>query len=461
MPGTVSFDGLATGINTTETVDKLIEVESRPKILKEAEKVRYENQKAAWQEVDTKLLALREEARNLWRSTTWNTYSATSSNAGVLTATASSSAQPGVYTFQVSQLAQNHQIASESFAASTDTVGTGDLTITVGTASTTITLDGSQSLSDLAAAINAQSDVAVSASVINDGSGYRLLLYSDDAGAANAISLQRDTGVTIFDDATLGQSSATAYYDELEAAQDAVLQFGSGADPITVTSDTNTVTNLATGLTLNLLSASPGTSVTISVARDSSGMEEKVQAFVDAYNDAWDYITSQTAYDAATETRGVLMGDLTIESIKNRTQGILIGSVETGGSYKTLRSIGISMEDDGSLKFDTVTFSEATTADFESVENVFRATDGISEQLSDYLGDLTNPFGTIDNKEEALTNTITRIQDRIDELEERLEVRRESLLEQFYRMESVINELNGEGTYLMNALASLNPNTRK
>jgi len=200
--------------------------------------------------------------------------------------------------------------------------------------------------------------------VVNDGSGYRLPLSSDDSGAANAISLQRDAGVTIFDDATLGQSSGTVYYDELEAAQDAVIQFGSGADPLTISSATNTVTDLATGLTLNLLSASPGTNVTISVARESSGMEEEVQAFVDAYNDAWEYITTQTAYDAATETRGVLMGDLTIESIKSRMQGILIGSVDTGGNYKTLRSIGISMEDDGSLTFDTATFSEAVTEQF-------------------------------------------------------------------------------------------------
>ena len=64
MPGTISFDGLATGINTTETVDKIIEVASRPKILKEAEKVRYENQRDSWQEINSKLLNLREvEAR--------------------------------------------------------------------------------------------------------------------------------------------------------------------------------------------------------------------------------------------------------------------------------------------------------------------------------------------------------------------------------------------------------------
>ncbi len=128
MPGTISFDGLATGINTTETVDKLIEVESRPKILKEAEKARLENQLSAWQEVNTKLLDLRTQAQEIWKASTWTTLSATSSNENILTATASSDAQPGTYTIEVSQLAQAHQISTGGYASDLDTVGTGTLT---------------------------------------------------------------------------------------------------------------------------------------------------------------------------------------------------------------------------------------------------------------------------------------------------------------------------------------------
>ncbi len=461
MPGTISFDGLASGLNITEIVDKLIEVESRPKILKEAEKARYENQLEAWQELNTKLLTLREEARDLWRSSTWNTLTATSSDSTVLTATTSSSATPGTYILQVTQLAQKHMIASEAFTSTSDTVGTGNLVITVNGASTTIALDGSQTLSDLANAINSQTDVDVSASIVNDGTGYRLVLTSDNSGASYAISLQRDAGVTIFDDSTLGQSNGAptpAYYDELQAAQDASIQFGSGADAMTITSSSNTITGVIEGVTLNLLSASPGTDITLTISRDSSGMEDQIQAFVDAYNEVWDFIQQSTAYDEDTETRGVLMGDLTVSSIKYRLQSIIGSSVDTGGTYKTLRSIGITMDDEGYLEFDSSDFSDAVQTDYDSVENIFRATNGISEQLSDYLWDLTMPFGTIDNREDALETIIDRLDERISEMEERLEQRRESLLEQFYRMESAISSFNNQSASLANTLSGLSKN---
>jgi flagellar hook-associated protein 2 len=455
MPGTISFDGLATGINATETVDKLIEVESRPKILKEAEKVRYENQRTSWQELDTRLLALREEARSLWRANSWNTLAASSSDESVLTASTTASASAGSYTFQITQLAQYHKAASESFATTTDTVGTGALTIN----GTTITVDTTNNtLAGVADAINA-ADAGVTATVINDGTGYRLMLAANESGAASAITIARDAGLTIFDDAALGtDAGGGVYYDEVEAAQDAQIQFGTGANPITVTSASNSLGGVIEGVTLSLLSATPGTNVTLTISRNSSGMEEKIQSFVDFYNDAWSYIQEQTAYNEETETRGILMGDPTVSTIKSRLQGIIAGMVETGGNYKTLRSIGIELEDDGTLKFDTDRFSAAVAEDYESVEGIFRATGGVSERLSDYLGDLTNPFGTIDRREETLGNTIQRLQDRIEEMKERLERRRESLLEQFYRMETAVNEFNGQGTFIMNALAGINAN---
>jgi flagellar hook-associated protein 2 len=138
MAGTISFDGLATGIKTQETVDKLIEVESRPKILKEAEKARLENQLAAWQQVNTKLLDLRTKAQDLWKSSTWNTLSVKSSNDQVLTATTTSAARPGTYAFEVVQLAANHQVLSDPLGSAQTVVGTGTLDISVGSKSAQI-----------------------------------------------------------------------------------------------------------------------------------------------------------------------------------------------------------------------------------------------------------------------------------------------------------------------------------
>ncbi len=358
MPGTISFDGLATGINTTETVDKLIEVESRPKLLKEAEKARLENQLSAWQEVNSKLLDLRTQAQEIWKSSTWTTLTATSSDESILTATASSDAQRGTYTIEVTQLAQAHQISTGGYSSDLDTVGTGTLTVTVGAKSEDITVDSSNNtLRGLADAIN-QADLGATASVIYDGSQYRLLVISDETGTANTVSLTA-TGFTL--------TTST-----VQDAQDASINFGSGTGAITITSSSNEVEDVIPGVTLNLVSASPGTQVTVSMSRDTSGVEEKIQAFVDAYNTAMEFIGEQFEFDAQTNTGGILMGDRTLLSIQTRIQSMIASPVATDGDFTSLRSVGLELDDDGVLSFDTAKFQEAVAQDPDAVKNLFR-----------------------------------------------------------------------------------------
>ncbi|GAB6063301.1 flagellar filament capping protein FliD [Deferrisoma palaeochoriense] len=358
MPGTISFDGLATGINTTETVDKLIEVESRPKILKEAEKARLENQLTAWQEVNSKLLDLRTQAQEIWKSSTWATLTATSSNESILTATASADAQAGTYTVEVTQLARAHQISTGGYASDLDTVGTGTLTVTVGAKSAEITVDASNNtLRGLADAIN-QADVGATASVIYDGSQYRLLVTSDETGTANTVSL--------------AASGFTLTTSTVQDAQDAQIRFGSGAGAITITSSSNQIDDVIPGVTLNLVNASPGTQVTVSMSRDTSDVEEKIQAFMDAYNTAMGFIGEQFDFDPQKNQGGILMGDRTLLTIQTRIQSIVSSPVATGGDFTSLRSVGLELDDDGLLSFDASKFQEAVAQDPDAVKNLFR-----------------------------------------------------------------------------------------
>ena len=358
MPGTISFDGLASGINTTETVDKLIEVESRPKILKEAEKARLENQLSTWQQINTKLLDLRTQAQDVWKLSTWNTLSASSSNESVLTATTSSGAKPGTYTIEVTQLARAHQVSSDGYASDLSTVGTGTLTVAVGSKSADITVDSTNNtLRGLAEAIN-QEDLGATASVIYDGSTYRLLLTADDTGTSNTISVSA--------------SGFTFNTSTIQDAQDAQFTFGSGAGAITITSSSNQVEDVIEGVTLNLVSASVGNPVTLSLTRDTSGVEEKIQSFVEAYNEAMGYVGEQFAYDADTGTGGILMGDRTLLTIQTRIQSLLVNPVATGGDYTSLRSVGLELDNDGVLSFDASKFQAAVEDDPEAVQALFR-----------------------------------------------------------------------------------------
>lgn len=374
MAGTITFDGLATGINTTELVDKLVVVESRPKILKEAEKVRLENQLSTWQEINSKLLSVQIAANDLSRLATWNTQTVRSGNEDVLTATAALGAPQGTYTVQVEALARNHQLATRANPAGGDAgyasegalFGTGELKLTVGGVEHTLTLDATNNtLGGVAQAING-AKLGVTASVIYNGSGYQLLLASNKTGVENALSVDA-LGLD-----TTGTRSLDAWATVQEAA-DAQVSLGSGAGKITVSSASNTVSSLLQGITLNLKSAAPGTDVTVTVARSAESLTEKMQAFADAYNEAASYISQQFAYNPDKNVAGILMGDATLLGVQRALGQMLTHAVASGSAYGVLSSVGLTAGDGGTVSFNAARFAQAVEDDFEGVMRLFRS----------------------------------------------------------------------------------------
>lgn len=451
MAGTISFDGLATGINTTETVDKLIEVMGRPKILKEAEKARYENEQAAWREISKKLEALRTAEKTVWRSSTWNTLKVSSTNSGVLTATTKYGAKEGTYTLSVEQLALNGQQASKAYAATTSLVGAGTLDITVGTSSTSITVTDTDTITSLATKIN-EAKIGATASLVMDGTNYRLMISADKTGTAN--------------DVTLGGTTATALtLTKVQAAQDAMVKFGTtdpvkGSTAMTYTSSSNKIEGVIENVTLNLASASPGEAITLTTSRDSSTVQQSIQSFVDAYNETVAYMNKITGYDDDAKIRGILQSDSSALAITDRMRRIISSVTNTEGDYRSLRSIGLTLEDTGELALDTDKLATAIAGDSEAVENLFRdAETGLMPKLDAYLYTLTSPLdGVADRKINHYDDVISDTQKRIEDMEALLSKRRESLMEQFVRMETAIKSFNSQSGYMSNALAGLNKN---
>ncbi len=141
-------------------------------------------------------------------------------------------------------------------------MGTGD--------AITVAVDATTTLTDLAAAINTATDDA-EASVINDGTGYRLVLKSAASGAANGITVTANA-------TTLGMPTGPVSGGQvLQAAQDAVFTI----DGLPMTRSSNNVEGAISGVSITL--KSEGTS-TLSVTNDTGAIQEKVTAFVDAYN---------------------------------------------------------------------------------------------------------------------------------------------------------------------------------
>ncbi|MBI5016510.1 MAG: flagellar filament capping protein FliD [Deltaproteobacteria bacterium] len=363
MAGTITFEGLATGIKASETVDKLITVESRPKILKEAEQTRIQNQADTWQVLNSKLLSVSVAAGDLSRLATWNNQTVTSSNESTLTARASLEAPTGTYTVSVEKLAKAHQVASQNYDSSTASIGTGALSIQVGSGATyTLTLSANNNTLDgVAKALN-DAKIGVTASVVSTGGSYRLLLAANATGAENALSITQDEGVNL----------AFDLENPVQAAEDAQVKLGSGAGAIIVNSASNTINTLIKGVALDLKAADPGKPVTISVSRNSDAVAEKVKAFVDAYNDITAEISKQFAYDSDKNVAGILMGDSTLMGVQRSLSSLVSSTVASNSEYRTLSSVGITVGDGGKLSFDASKLSTAMGKDFEGTMRLFR-----------------------------------------------------------------------------------------
>ncbi len=184
--------GPESGINYTAILNALNEALSAPITLMQAQETPLNNQLSAWQSIGSDISALSSSASALGQPSLFQTYTASSSNTSVATATASSSAIPGTYNFTVNQLAQSSEIASQGIATTSTTVGTGTFGITVnGTLKNVSITSSDDTLSGLAQAIN-NAGAGVSAAVISDGSSnnpYRLVLTSNTTGTNSAISI--------------------------------------------------------------------------------------------------------------------------------------------------------------------------------------------------------------------------------------------------------------------------------
>ncbi len=348
-----TIDGLITGIDTQGIVDSLLAIRKQQTDILTARQTEVKSKQAVYASIKSQITSLRSQAAILGKvqNNVFVSRKASVSDEAALSATVSSNAAAGVYRLKVNTLAQAHQVATQSFTDADSEITQGTLTLRAGSRSPiTVTVDGTNNtLQGLADAIN-DANGGVSASIVKDGSGARIVLSAEKTGAENAITVTSNLG------ASSGGAIQPAFDldNPVQAASDASVTLGSGTGAVTVTSPTNQISSLINGVVLNLADADPSKTITLSVTRDTAPAVEAVQDFVDSYNSLIDFIGKQTAYDAASQKGGLLLGDSQVSSIRNQVQSAILGVVGgVSGQVNRLSSIGISVGDTGQLTFNS------------------------------------------------------------------------------------------------------------
>jgi flagellar hook-associated protein 2 len=389
----ISSPGIGSGLDVNNIVTQLMNVEKQPLTLLDQKEASFQSQLSAYGTLRGALANFQTAVSGLNNLSNFQTVSATSSDTGIVSATATTGAQAGVHDLDVTQLAQAHAIAAAGQISTSAAIGSGTsttLTFDFGTISggvlasgvytgATFTQDGAQtsgtvtidssnnSLQGIRDAINA-AKIGVRASIINDGSGtpYRLTLTSTTTGAAHSVRIGVSGDAALA--SLLGYDPAgTQNLTQTQAAQDAKLT----VDGVNVSSASNSVTGALDGVTLKL--SDKGASQ-VTIARDTSGAKAAIQAFVKAYNDFDKTIDDLTKFDTSGNgNSGALLGDSAARTIQSRLRDALASSLpSTGtGSLQFLAQTGIAFQKDGTLSIDNAKLSAALSANPDTVAALF------------------------------------------------------------------------------------------
>ncbi|HYW66086.1 MAG TPA: flagellar filament capping protein FliD [Candidatus Dormibacteraeota bacterium] len=356
-----------------------------------------------------------------------NGEAASSSNSSVVSATASGSATPGSHSITVNSLATTSSYYTNALSSSNSTISPGSFQIQVGSNSpVTVTVNSSDNtLSQLAASINNQ-NIGVTASVIQDANGYRLALVSNSSGAPGDITVSSNTGTGLnFTKAVTGTNASLV------------------VDGIPISSASNTVSNVINGVTLNLGSAAPNTSVAVNVSPDTSQATTAINNFVSAWNTVITEINNQFKVASDGSGGGALEADNTLQQAQSMLLSAISYSVSGNNGMVNLASIGVNMNDDGTLTVDNGALSSALASNFSAVQNLMQnATSGFAQNLDSVIQTINAPnTGILSLDSQSITNTSQGLTQQISDLQAALATQEANLTTVYSQVNATLQEL--------------------
>jgi flagellar hook-associated protein 2 len=459
---TISSPGIGSGLDVQSIVSQLVALEKAPIKQLQTQATSFQTKLSTYGTIKSQVAALGDAAAKISTSAGWNEVTATSSNPSAVGVTASAGSAATSLTFEVQQLAKAQSVASSAVPTASG-VGSGSLTISLGGWSggvftpgagspVNVTINpGQDSLTEIAAKIN-EAGAGVSATVLRDASGERLLVRSSATGQENGFRIE----VADDDGSNTNETGLSRLaFDPGTAAGMAQTQSGQNAlatvNNVSINSASNRLTDTLPGLTLQLSQVTTAP-VEVDVTVDTEAARKNIQAFVDAYNTLNSTLAKATRYEPGTKTAGALQGDATAIGLQNSLRGMM-RSVTASSPFERLLDIGIEAKSGGELSIKTEKL-DAALANLDGIKSLFTTetgdatTRGFGLKIKAFADGLLASEGLVSNKSTAIQGAIDRNskeQEKITERAARSEVR---LLAQYSAMDSAMSRLSGLSAFV-------------
>jgi flagellar hook-associated protein 2 len=483
---TISSAGVGSGLDVKSLVTQLMATEQGRTTALTAKKTDFDAKLSSIGTLKSALSTLQQAAQTLNLSTTFSAVSASVADATVLSANVTGTSTAGSYDIAVKSLAQAQKLTSGSYDSKTSEVGIGTLTFDVGSYDTTdgnvafnaksgsepvsITIDSSNNtLEGMRNAIN-NANAGVSASIINDGNGFRLALASKTSGTANALRIVASPdsadstaalGKLAFDASKTVSSDGTTSLMQNVAPQNAEIEI----DGIAITSASNTITDGIEGITLNLTKEmATGTTTKLTLTNDSSKARTAIEAFVTAYNAVSKQIADSTAYNVATGTASVMTGDSTMQTIQNQLRSTLSGKIAgAADGVSMLADVGISFQQDGTLAIDDTKLDKAMADPLKDLSKMFITSSDGSVGFGAKINNVTSKmiFGgdaLLNSRVDGINASLKGISKQFENEALRLVNVEKRYNAQFSALDTLIASMTTTSSFLTQQFASLTAN---
>lgn len=371
-----------------------------------------QTQLSAWGKVAGAMSSLDSAVNAISDPTSFDNRSATSSDQSVATATVKRGASAGSYSLSNVKLAQTESLYSNTYASGSTSMGSssGSLVFNFGSGSSeTVKVSaGSMTLKGVAQAINQVSGGRVTANLVGGTGGERLVLTGNQTGSSQSFAVSGKGGLSQFQYASGGGSSNTL--TQARAARDATLN----VNGVPLSSASNTLTGAIPSGSVTL---SGSGSTTVSVAVDASKLSQTTAGVINKLNSAVKLINKETAFSSgsgsgsSSSKSGPLLGDYSASNMANKLESAVSGLSTNGLSG---RDMGITVNKDGTVSFDSGSFNSAYKSNPSGVENLVKQ---LYTQVQAVTSTATNSAknGIVDEQKSSLNNTINSLQNQIQQ----------------------------------------------
>lgn len=472
---TISSLGVGSGLDAESIVTKLVALERQPITQLQSDASKLQTKISAYGQIKSNVSAVRDAAQKLTDPALWAATTATSADPSSVTFATSAGATPGNYSVSVTALATTQSIVGNTtYSSAASTVGSGTLTIQTGSwsgnafsaktgsSAIQVTIASGDSLATVRDKINA-ANAGVTASIVNDANGSRLVMNSSATGAANGFRIQAtdDDGNNV-DNAGLSAlaydpANSTAGTTQTQAAGNAAATING----VAVSSSTNTFTDVMAGISMTVgkVTTSP---VNVTVGQDNDAITKAITDFATAYSTLATYLKNNTKYDESTKQGGTLQGDSLAVGTLNQFRATLGNSTTASSVFSTLSSVGLEMQTNGTLVVNNKKLTAAlgnlgeVKKLFANVDTSGGGADGLATQIRTLSDQMLSIDGTLTTRTDGLNKTISNNQKRQDELDARATLYEKRLRAQYTALDTAMASISTQSNYVTQMINAYN-----